>query len=130
MQKHPHIRQVVRFRGWSRKGYAVFISLGRLVTIGCLGKSVTEIALRKQKGGAVQTTYRQPATGEPETEESSGGWPEPVRELLLCLLPQVAADATCGGAERTNIINRYVQRGHTDSVGRQPVRVSSFFVHE
>lgn len=38
----------LRFRYWSRKGYAIFSSLGQHVTIGCLRKNVTELALLKQ----------------------------------------------------------------------------------
>ena len=42
---HP---QSLRFRRWSRKGYATFASMGREVTIGCLRKGVADAALRKQ----------------------------------------------------------------------------------
>ena len=129
MQKIYHIRQCVRFRGWSRKGYAVFISLGRLVTIGCLDKGVIEVALKKQKGGTMQVTGRQPERESASVEEDSGGWPDALAELLPGLLPQVTADAACGGAERIKLINNDVQRGHTDGVVRQLVRVSSFFMH-
>lgn len=38
---------VFRFRRWSRKGYAVFCSLGKLVTIGHCCKSIADASLRK-----------------------------------------------------------------------------------
>ena len=38
----------MRFRRWNRKGYAAFASMGRVVTIGCVHKSIAEAALRKQ----------------------------------------------------------------------------------
>ena len=50
--RHTH-KPVVRFRCWSRKGYAAFASLGRQVTIGQLHLNVTERSLSKQK--AAQT---------------------------------------------------------------------------
>ena len=46
--RHTH-KPVVRFRCWSRKGYAAFASLGRQVTIGQLHLNVTERSLSKQK---------------------------------------------------------------------------------
>ena len=46
-------RPAIRFRCWSRKGYAAFASLGHQVTIGQLHLNVTERSLAKQK--AAQT---------------------------------------------------------------------------
>ncbi|MCM1373107.1 MAG: hypothetical protein NC113_03320 [Bacteroides sp.] len=47
--KHTHTYRpaVFRFRRWSRKGYAVFSSLGKLVTIGRGCKSIADASLRK-----------------------------------------------------------------------------------
>lgn len=44
-------KPVVRFRRWSRKGYAVFRSLTAQVTIGRVCKSICEMALRKSGQG-------------------------------------------------------------------------------
>ena len=44
-------KPVVRFRRWSRKGYAVFCSLTAQVTIGRVCKSICEMALRKSGRG-------------------------------------------------------------------------------
>lgn len=43
----PH--KIIRFRRWTRKGYAIFSSLGRCVTIGTLGREVADASLKKQK---------------------------------------------------------------------------------
>lgn len=50
MNRKQHIAPpcTVRFRRWSRKGYAAFASLGQCVTIGQVRKSITERALTKQ----------------------------------------------------------------------------------
>lgn len=51
MNRQQHtIKPTARFRRWTRKGYAMFSSLGRCVTIGQLRKNVTERALGKQSG--------------------------------------------------------------------------------
>lgn len=41
-------KQMIRFRRWSRKGYAMFCSLGKCVTIGSLKKGIADISLGKQ----------------------------------------------------------------------------------
>ena len=38
---------MIRFRQWSRKGYAIFASLGKHVTIGHVCKSIAEASLTK-----------------------------------------------------------------------------------
>lgn len=40
---------IIRFRRWTRKGYAIFSSLGLSVTIGTLGREVADASLKKQK---------------------------------------------------------------------------------
>ena len=49
MRKKQHATQSLRFRRWSRKAYATFISIGRCVSIGCLRKNVADSSLSKQK---------------------------------------------------------------------------------
>lgn len=48
MNRNDQTRTTLRFRHWTRKGYAVFASLGQCVTIGQLRKNITERALTKQ----------------------------------------------------------------------------------
>jgi hypothetical protein len=38
----------IRFRRWSRGGYAAFASLGKNVTIGCLSAEISDVSLLKQ----------------------------------------------------------------------------------
>ena len=42
------VRSVLRFRRWSRKGYAAFISRKHTVTIGCLAAAVADRFQQKQ----------------------------------------------------------------------------------
>lgn len=42
-----HITHVIRFCRWSRKAFAVFASLGKVVIICRVAKSITEISLSK-----------------------------------------------------------------------------------
>ena len=48
MNKLYRSKQMIRFRRWSRKRYAMFCSLGKCVTIGTLKKGVTDVSLGKQ----------------------------------------------------------------------------------
>lgn len=45
----PQVRTTLRFKRWSRKSYASFLSLGKCVTIGCLPKMIANTSLCKQK---------------------------------------------------------------------------------
>ena len=40
---------MLRFRRWSRKEYAAFVSLHRHVTIGQVGRGIADASLGKQK---------------------------------------------------------------------------------
>ena len=51
------IKSTIRFRRWSRVGYAVFCSLACSVTIGCLAVSVSDKSLQKAVGTAVVSSY-------------------------------------------------------------------------
>ena len=48
--KKTHIASSIRFRRWSRVGYAVFCSLARTVTIGSLAVSISDKSLQKAVG--------------------------------------------------------------------------------
>lgn len=62
-------RQSLRFRRWSRKAYAVFCSVGRCVTIGCLSKAVADSSLSKQKGQTLANVGEPHQDKEPIDEE-------------------------------------------------------------
>jgi adenosylmethionine-8-amino-7-oxononanoate aminotransferase len=49
LKKQTPLRPIgLRFRQWSRKGYAVFAGLGKCITIGTLSKGVADSSLAKQ----------------------------------------------------------------------------------
>jgi len=54
----------LRFRRWSRAGYAIFCSLSRAVTIGCLAISISDKSLQKAMGISKSSV----TALEPETE--------------------------------------------------------------
>ncbi len=61
----------LRFRRWSRKGYAAFISIQRTVTIGQLSANVSERI--QAKNGSIHTSVLTlDKTGEGEIEEEEG----------------------------------------------------------
>ena len=45
-----HTAKSIRFRRWSRAGYAIFCSLACSVTIGCLAISISDKSLQKAVG--------------------------------------------------------------------------------
>jgi hypothetical protein len=48
MNKTQHFKQKnIRFRRWSRVGYAVFVSLSAVVSIGCLSVSISDKSVIK-----------------------------------------------------------------------------------
>ena len=50
MSKTQHFKQKnIRFRRWSRVGYAVFVSLSAVVSIGCLSISISDKSVIKSK---------------------------------------------------------------------------------
>lgn len=67
-----------RFRRWSRKTYAAFISVGRFFTIGCLNKSVIERALLKQARLFLYAGYKR---NEKEIPEEDTGKEEETFEV-------------------------------------------------
>lgn len=50
--KNANVSSSLRFRRWSRAGYAVFCSLGCAVTIGSLAVFISDKSLQKAKGVA------------------------------------------------------------------------------
>lgn len=49
MKKKRYNNQSIRFKRWNRKANAVFLSLSRCVTIGCLSQDIANASLKKQK---------------------------------------------------------------------------------
>lgn len=93
MNKCRYTKQIIRFRCWSRKRNAAFLSLGRLVTIGTLGKSVTEASLGKQRGVILSDACVWTELGNEREEEDSGGGSDSfVEMIMLSLQPQMAGE--------------------------------------
>lgn len=91
-------RQSIRFRRWSRKAYAVFCSVGRCVTIGCLSKAVADSSLSKQKGENLSTvaeSYQDKET----IDEENDHLPDVSLLLLQLIQPQTILNKSCGVAE-------------------------------
>ena len=67
----------IRFRRWSRKGYAVFMSLHKAVTIGHVCRSIADAALGKNKsfstGNRKQVTAFADAGETEEVQDAGGG---------------------------------------------------------
>lgn len=80
----------IRFRRWSRKSYAAFLSLKRHVTIGCVGTSIVEALLHKggmfhaeQNRSTLLRVGRDTGCEEPDTGDTD------IRLLMGELCPQV-----------------------------------------
>lgn len=79
--------RLIRFRQWSRKGYAMFASLGVCTTIGQLRKNVTECALRKQ-GAPEITPEAKNLSHEEKTDTDIPPEQTNMTWQFACLLPQ------------------------------------------
>ena len=80
------VRHTLRFRRWSRKAYAAFVSIGRCVSIGCLRKSVADSSLSKQKaaGAAGHSSCSEDHAWKDDTKEREKETePEPLLQMLL-----------------------------------------------
>lgn len=77
-------QQIIHFRRWSRKGYAVFASLGRCVSIRQLKKGLIEASLKMQKTFLVPF-FQEIKEGDQNgyEEEEMNGMPSLSRLLLL-----------------------------------------------
>lgn len=91
--------ETIRFRRWSGKGYAIFRSLHRHVTIGRVCKSIADSALSKDKntmnlggGGSNTRTQKEEEAQPPE------GSPE-----LLSILFSLSASGLSAAMKLTNI---------------------------
>lgn len=81
-------KHTIRFRRWSRKGYAMFYSLGKCVTIGNLKKGIADVSLGKQANVCTSFSVCLPLVQEDPAEDE---WDEgmiPSEYLLQLLLVQ------------------------------------------
>ena len=79
--------RTVRFCQWSRKAYAAFASLKIQVTMGCVSKGITEVALSKNGYTAEKQSSLQGNTGFMPPEEASRASGTEMPPLPCRLLP-------------------------------------------
>ena len=91
MNRNYQQKRTVRFRYWTRKGYAAFSSLGLCVTIGQLRKNVTEQSLTKQVGCNLLLPTNATAEDSQIDPKERETLPALNEELLLALLYAQAA---------------------------------------
>jgi len=94
MQKTANIPQrIIHFRRWSRKGYAIFASLGQCVSVRQLTKSVTEASLKKQRTAFAITQWNHPEEYPISSDEEESTLWDSITQLLLTLLqPQTTTE--------------------------------------
>ena len=83
-------KHMIRFRRWSRKGYAMFYSLGKCVTIGNLKKGIADVSLGKQANVCTSFSVCLPVQEDKaEDKWDEGGNPsEYMLQIFLVQLPQ------------------------------------------
>ena len=83
MNKQISKSQIIRFRRWCRKGYAIFCSLGKAVAIGNLRKGIVEASLKKQPGVCLLSVLCRP---DREDEEDDKAPDREVADRILSLI--------------------------------------------
>ena len=124
----PH-RTTLRFRQWSRKGYAIFASLGVCTTIGRLRKNVTECALRKQPSHCANPVSLESWREEQsfsETDEPLTGSPQESL-LFTTLLPQLITENSCTAAKQSGFTTCIIYK---KEVVFTRVKAASFYLPE
>ena len=76
----------LRFRRWSRAGYAVFCSLGCSVTIGSLAVSISDKSLQKSVGDSKSTVLT--FASDTESSDVSSEFQEP--GAILCQVRELS----------------------------------------
>lgn len=80
-------KQGIRFRRWSRKGYAMFFSLGKCVTIGSLKKGIADVSLGKQANICLSFSVCPSVTEEEAEDKPAEEW-NPWEDMLQMFLVQ------------------------------------------
>ena len=133
--------ETIRFRRWSGKGYAIFRSLHRHVTIGRVCKSIADSALSKDKntmnlggGGSDTRTQKeeeaQPPEGSPELSSilfslSASGLSAAMK---LTNIPEVPATYSHLFVIHTSGVTKEPHHIHTDAHGFSS-SLRSFYTH-
>ena len=131
----------LRFHQWSRKAYAAFASLKRHVTMGCVGKGITEVSLSKGAMCAQVRINRAWAEDDVVTDTSEADTDVRIAERLLDASAVPVCMVTVKGGSRQEEIDKrknlwikaydtpvFVQKGtEIQSLGRLCVSVSFVF---
>lgn len=115
-ERQQTTRRIVRFRQWSRKGYAAFASIGICVTIGRLRKNVTERALRKQSSPDAAMCTEHSTEESPKREAYTAPNPDVWQELLQPL-PPVSVPVGRGSKDSHNNIIKEVPNTSSTRLG-------------
>lgn len=111
MFQHYPVQKVnhIRFRRWSRKGYAVFSSLSRCVTIGTVCASICDMSFRKSSSLSLKKTSQ--FIGAEAKDNEEGDSPEDllfaqklIQELLICNFTNVSVAAPASNRKITKYI--------------------------
>lgn len=96
----------LRFHQWSRKAYAAFASLKRHVTMGCVGKGITEVSLSKGAMCAQVRINRAWAEDDAVTRTSEADTDVRIAELLLDAIAVPVCMVTVKGGSRQEEIDK------------------------
>ena len=106
------VRSTLRFRRWSRRGYAAFISRKHTVTIGCLAAAVADrfyqkgLSLHRGVGHLVEG-LREETEHSSQHPEQEDAWLLLVEQvLLLLLLSQDQTEACPAWVSAMNIFDK------------------------
>lgn len=109
------VKPILRFRRWSRKSYAMFLSMGKCVTIGYLKKSVIEASLNKQQA-PISYTYTNQEDLNTSAEEESGSSPDILQTsfLIAMLLQCLSKDRFYSVSDFVKQSNQYYWKNEPD----------------
>lgn len=99
MNKAYRKKQIIRFRYWIRKAYAMFCSLGKCVTIGNLRKGIADISLGKQANLSVGIPCHEKDRSliEEDLECQAGEETSPFGKMIQQIwIPQALQDVAVG----------------------------------
>lgn len=101
----------IRFRRWSRKGYAVFASLSKAVTIGVVQFSIEKQALKKTKHTYLESNQRDSVSDSPNySEEQLTDNSEFVNQEILKNKSLIVSISKVEACEQYLNINIYKQK--------------------
>jgi len=94
-----HQTKTIRFRRWSRAGYAVFCSLACSVTIGCLAISISDKSLQKSNNTSlISLSSTSSDADSPEKIKAQAELEEALQQMQEVILSEVTFDSAvaCG----------------------------------